>query len=88
MPPKEEKPELTEEEKLVMAEAQALKVRGDDVATRGSQRSIAGGPSSIWLARETNASDERISHVRPPRPRRPSHPGDSLSHHKPQKRFF
>ena len=67
MPPKEEKPELTEEEKLVMAEAQALKVRGDDVATRGSQRSIAGGPPRLG-SRATNASASRTNFSRPPPP--------------------
>ena len=80
MPPKEEKPELTEEERLVMAEAQALKVRGDDVATRGSQRSLL----DLARARRMRAHHERISHVRTPRPRRPSHRPSPIPHPVPQ----
>ena len=68
MPPKEEKPELTEEEKLVMAEAQALKVRGDDDATRGSQRSIAGGPPRFGSrARRMRVMNEFLTSA-PPAP--------------------
>jgi hypothetical protein len=68
MPPKEEKPELTEEERLVMAEAQALKVRGDDDATRGSQRSIAGGPPRFGSrARRMRVMNEFLTSA-PPAP--------------------